>query len=179
MAENAPLLRLVAATRRLVDRVVHVDAPAEVLEHAAAALDPHGGKRAFPLHGMSLSSEELSGLLPFSPVSGRYDPIAPPLETWIRDGVVHARGTFGSAYEGPPGGVHGSIVAAAFDQVLALVNATAGHFAMTGTLTVRFRKPTPLHAGDALLAEAEAIFIRVALGGQANPASGAGSGTAG
>jgi len=91
--------------------------------------------------------------------------------------------TFGSAYEGPPGSVHGGYVAAAFDEVLGFVQATTGNPGFTGTLTIKYRNPTPLHtelrfhgevvrtegrktwavgrlyAGDALCAEAEALFI--------------------
>jgi acyl-coenzyme A thioesterase PaaI-like protein len=98
---------------------------------------------------------------------------------------VHGRAVFGSAYEGPPGHVHGGYVAAAFDEVLGFANALSGTPGMTGTLTVRYRQPTPLHtelrfearferaegrkiftsgqlfAGDTLCAEAEGLFIAV------------------
>jgi acyl-coenzyme A thioesterase PaaI-like protein len=84
---------------------------------------------------------------------------------------------------GPPGCVHGGFVAAAFDEVLGFVQSLGGSPGMTGTLTIRYRKPTPLHqrlhfdvelvrtegrkiftegkvtAGETLCAEAEAIFI--------------------
>jgi acyl-coenzyme A thioesterase PaaI-like protein len=53
--------------------------------------------------------------------------------------------TFGSAYEGPPGSVHGGFVAAAFDEVLGYVQSLGERPGMTGTLTVRYRLPTPLH----------------------------------
>ncbi|MFQ5417462.1 MAG: PaaI family thioesterase, partial [Myxococcota bacterium] len=89
----------------------------------------------------------------------------------------------GAAYEGPPGSVHGGFVAAAFDEVLGFVQSLSGSPGFTGTLTIRFRSPTPLHtgleyrcqidrkqgrkifasgqlfAGETLCAEAEAIFI--------------------
>ena len=52
---------------------------------------------------------------------------------------------FGAAYEGPPTCVHGGFVAAAFDEVLGLAQSLGGNPGMTGTLTVRYRKPTPLH----------------------------------
>ena len=50
----------------------------------------------------------------------------------------------GRPYEGPPGHVHGGFVAAAFDEVLGFVQSTTGQPGMTGTLTIRYRKPTPL-----------------------------------
>ncbi len=61
--------------------------------------------------------------------------------------------TFGSAYEGPPGSVHGGFVAAAFDEVLGYVQSLSGAPGMTGTLKVRYIRPTPLH--QELLFEAE------------------------
>ena len=62
-------------------------------------------------------------------------------------GPAHALGLvrFGSAYEGPPGHVHGGFVAAAFDEVLGYVQSLGGRPGMTGTLTVRYRSPTPLY----------------------------------
>ena len=98
---------------------------------------------------------------------------------------MHGRAVFGAAYEGPPGCVHGGLVAAAFDEVLGFANSLSGHPGMTGTLTIRYRHPTPLqtelvfearldrvqgrkiftsgelHAGDVRCAEAEGIFIKV------------------
>ena len=81
--------------------------------------------------------------------------------------------------------MHGGFVAAALDELLGMAQSLSGKAGMTGTLTVRYRKPTPLHtdltltarvekvegrkiftsgevrAGDMLCAEAEGIFISV------------------
>ncbi len=57
---------------------------------------------------------------------------------------VEGRGTFGVAYEGPPGHVHGGFLAAAFDEVLGMAQSLTGNPGMTGTLTIRYRRPTPL-----------------------------------
>jgi acyl-coenzyme A thioesterase PaaI-like protein len=59
--------------------------------------------------------------------------------------VIIGRVRFGTAYEGPPGFVHGGFVAAAFDDVLGLAQSLSNRAGMTGTLTVRYRRPTPLH----------------------------------
>ena len=61
------------------------------------------------------------------------------------DDVMYGRATFGSAYEGPPGCVHGGYVAAAFDEVLGSAQSLAGRPGMTVRLTVNYRNPTPLH----------------------------------
>jgi acyl-coenzyme A thioesterase PaaI-like protein len=95
---------------------------------------------------------------------------------------------FGSAYEGPPGCVHGGYVAAAFDEVLGYAETFSGAPGMTGTLTVVYRTPTPLHtevtfrakitrvegrkifvhgtlhAGERLCAESDAIFVSMKAG---------------
>jgi len=184
------LLRLAEVVRALTNHVAHSDPPEEAIaratraaEEAIAALSPHAERRALPLYGGDAWKDDPNSFLPYSPVMGLYNPIAPPLRVTIEGGVVHAHARFGAAHEGPPRSVHGASVAAAFDQVLALVNVANGKFAMTGTLTVRYRKPTPLytelrfeahtgrvegrkvyatstlHAGDVLCAEAEGVFI--------------------
>ena len=81
--------------------------------------------------------------------------------------------------------MHGGIIASLFDEILGVANITADVGAMTGTLTIKYRSPTPLktdltlrahvvgvegrkvrtegtiHAGDRLCAECEGIFIIV------------------
>jgi hypothetical protein len=54
--------------------------------------------------------------------------------------------TFGSAYEGPPGCVHGGYVAAAFDEMLGFVQSLGGNPGMTARLTFPIgvrRRSTP------------------------------------
>ena len=47
-------------------------------------------------------------------------------------------------YEGPPGGAHGGIVAAFLDEILGgTVLRVTGRPAVTGELTVRYRRPVP------------------------------------
>jgi acyl-coenzyme A thioesterase PaaI-like protein len=41
--------------------------------------------------------------------------------------------------------VHGGWTALTFDELLGMTNVALGHPAMTGRLTVRYHKPTPLH----------------------------------
>ncbi|MCU1604583.1 MAG: uncharacterized protein JWP46_1048, partial [Modestobacter sp.] len=58
----------------------------------------------------------------------------------------------GKAHEGPPGLVHGGVIATLLDHVLARAPRSAGHGGLTGSLTVRFRRPVPL--GTPLVLEA-------------------------
>jgi acyl-coenzyme A thioesterase PaaI-like protein len=61
------------------------------------------------------------------------------------DDGIELRGQYHAAYEGPPGYVHGGWIALTFDEVLGMTNIAAGHPGMTGRLTIRYLKPTPLH----------------------------------
>ena len=127
---------------------------------------------------------------PTSPMIGFANPISPPVEVWAVHGEggqreLRGRVTFDYPYEGPPTCVHGGVIAELFDELLGLSNILAGLGAMTGTLTIRYRRPTPLlaplelaarhtgnegrkvyawgglyHEGE-LTAEAEGVFIHV------------------
>jgi hypothetical protein len=127
---------------------------------------------------------------PTSPMIGFANPIAPPVEVWAVHGPdgqreLRGRATFDYPCEGPPTCVHGGVIAELFDELLGLSNILAGLGAMTGTLTIRYRRPTPLlapielaarhtgterrkvfawggmyHQGE-LTAEAEGVFILV------------------
>ena len=52
--------------------------------------------------------------------------------------------TFGQVYQGPPGCVHGGYIAAVFDEALAMAESLTEQLAVTGTLEIRYRRPTPL-----------------------------------
>lgn len=80
-----------------------------------------------------------------NPVIGLRNPIAPPLEVHS-DPSGRAECDFhcGAAYEGPPGLVHGGVVSLILDQVLGHAVGATGRPGMTGTLTIVYRKGTPL-----------------------------------
>ena len=156
-----------------------------MVHEIAGRLEAFGAQRGY--EGMA----EASGMghdrahFDWSPLLGLANPLAPPLRAKVEDGIVVGRVCFGSAYEGPPGCVHGGYVAAAFDEVLGLAQSLSGQVGMTANLTIRYRRPTPLHselrfegrlqgvngrkviatgrllAGEDLTAEAEGLFITV------------------
>jgi hypothetical protein len=122
-----------------------------------------------------------------SPIRGVLNAVAPPLTIQVvdTDEGKRLRGEvcLSATYEGAPNTVHGGIVSALMDEMLGNAQRVAQIAGYTGTLTVRFRAPTPtytplvaeawldriegrkifmigtLHAGDVLCAEAEGIFI--------------------
>lgn len=184
--------RLASAMREVIERLVTSDAPedelriaADNLERYAARLATHA-RRALPFgFSETANAGDVTALFDYSPMIGLSNPMSPPITLRIEDDVVRGTATFGSAFEGPPGHVHGGFVAAAFDEVLGFCQSMSGSPGMTGTLTIRYRKPTPLHtelrfdarvtrvegrkiftvgtlhAGETLTAEAEGLFISV------------------
>lgn len=187
--------RLAAAAREVIERLVATTAPEEPLRRAADRLEEASGElagwpqgRIYEGFAESANAGDPHAFFDHSPLQGAANPLAPPLRLEVLDGEVHGEVHFGSAYEGPPSSVHGGYVAAAFDEVLGMAQSLGGSPGMTGTLTIRYRKPTPLHtdlrfvarldrqegrkifcsgelyAGEALCAEAEGIFISVDIG---------------
>jgi acyl-coenzyme A thioesterase PaaI-like protein len=153
--------RLADAMRLVIERLVPSNAPvdelraaAEGLERYAEALQAH--PRLVRVHGHpeSATAGDVGAFFDQSPLIGLANPLAPPITVGrAGDRAAIASVSFGSAYEGPPGSVHGGFVAAAFDEVLGYVQSLSGAPGMTGTLTVRYVRQTPLHRE--LLFEAE------------------------
>ncbi|MBM7516097.1 PaaI family thioesterase [Nocardioides nitrophenolicus] len=78
-------------------------------------------------------------------VVGRGNAIAPPVDI-VHDefGAATAEMTLGAAYEGPPGMVHGGVSALMLDQIMGETASGFRRLTMTGTLTLRYRRPLPL-----------------------------------
>ncbi|MBO9521868.1 MAG: PaaI family thioesterase [Nocardioidaceae bacterium] len=79
-------------------------------------------------------------------VVGLRNPVAPPLRI-VQDrdeGSASSAFVLSPLYEGPPGKVHGGVAALVLDQVFGEAAAAGGSPGMTGTLTLRYRKPTAL-----------------------------------
>jgi len=78
-------------------------------------------------------------------VVGLRNAIAPPVRINREpDGRVWADFELGMAYEGPAGLTHGGISALVLDQVLGEAAEHGSAPGMTATLTLRYRRPTPL-----------------------------------
>lgn len=184
--------RLAKAMRTVIERLITTDAPehdlrvaADGLERYAARLEGHPRRTRPTGFAEAANAGDVAAFFDQSPLIGLSNPLAPPVALHFDGHVVHGSATFGSAYEGPPGHLHGGFIAAAFDEVLGFAQSTTGHPGMTGMLTIRYRKPTPLHvplrlearvvrtegrkiftegrmfAGDTLTSEAEGVFISV------------------
>jgi len=83
---------------------------------------------------------------------GNLNPVAPPLTVTAGEpesGLPEllASASLGVRYEGPPGHVHGGIVAGMLDELLGATvsQLTPGRPGVTGKLSLRYKRPTPLH----------------------------------
>jgi hypothetical protein len=167
---------LTTVLRAVIERVVNTKAPADGLRAAAVelqrvaeVLDAHPRGRTYDFSESSIAGDP-GAFFDNSPVAGLANPLAPPLKLRIEGDEVIGEVRWGSAYEGAPG----------------LAQDLGGQPGMTGTLTTKFRTPTPLHTdlrfvaridriegrktfttGELrdpdgnLLAEADAVFITV------------------
>jgi hypothetical protein len=76
---------------------------------------------------------------------GAYNPVFPVYELTVVD-AARAEGTvtFPVAYEGPPGLVHGGFLALVFDAVVQHHSCDVGLAGKTTSMSIRYRRPTPL-----------------------------------
>jgi acyl-coenzyme A thioesterase PaaI-like protein len=217
---------LVGATRAYLRTLRLSDPPTDVLARAAslvqqatALLAAHPGD-ADRLHGATgpfvpttgsrkPAGETLDWHFSFSPVVGPLCPQSPPIEMTFDGERIRGRAVVDARFGGPPHTVHGGVVALIFDELLGNTNYCLGMGAMTGTLSVRYERPTPLDrelelagwldrvegrkiftrgtisSDGAVTASAEGVFVRVSRAdvlptiAPATRASGGGSGSAG
>ena len=161
-----PRRRLAAAMRPIITMTVAaalddaaLSAAADAMESIAAELTARAGPRR--TRNQPDLARAAQDYFPTSPIIGLANPVAPPVQVAVVDGAdgrpeIRGQANFGFAYEGPPTCVHGGVIAELFDEVLGAANIVAEHPAMTGTLTIRYRKPTPLNTD----LRVEARFVR-------------------
>lgn len=149
---DSELRALAGELRRVLDLTVNVrPLPGELgplIEQARALGDGLAGVSSLRAPSPGAIRRPFDPLR-FNPVSGTCNPVAPPLRTWKitvgPDGPdgrrTGGRVRFGSAYQGPPGHVHGAMIAAMYDDLLGMSQLAPG---FTGTISVTYRRPTPL-----------------------------------
>lgn len=146
---------LADAVRRLIDTSIRsrvdpgeLDAITAEVERLTARLAVDAPEGAY---GIRYSAD--GDVRPWgNAVVGVRNPLAPPLDVHTEPtGRARAEFRLGAAYEGPPGLVHGGVTALLLDQLLGEACGAGQRSGMTATLSLRYRRPTPL--GD-LKAEA-------------------------
>jgi acyl-coenzyme A thioesterase PaaI-like protein len=147
---------LAESVRRLIDATIRTEVDAATLSAVTAKIDSATAQLSESLIPGSFgvrTGPDGQTVAFGNVVIGRRNAVAPPLTIENRvDGVVHADFVLGAAYEGPPGHVHGGVCALILDHVLGATAHRPGEPAVTGTLTLRYVRGTPL--GQPLRAQA-------------------------
>jgi acyl-coenzyme A thioesterase PaaI-like protein len=146
------LRALADAVRRLADLTVTTDAPAEETAAVAADLSVLADRLARYLPetpvpryvGTDAGPVVLQERMPYDFVQGPYNPLALPVEITTEPPRALGRARFTTPYEGPPGCVHGAVIAGVFDIVMSVANQLADAAGPTLELSVRYRRPTLL-----------------------------------
>jgi acyl-coenzyme A thioesterase PaaI-like protein len=144
--------RLVREVKRVIELVAQLDSddadPAAVdrvteqVRDLAQSLEPLPS--LLTKGGLGSQGGPQGALLERSGISGRSNPLAPPVQWTVTDDVTTGSAVYSPAYEGPIGHVHGGFVAAAFDDLMGAAQLASGRAGYTGTLTVKMLRPTPL-----------------------------------
>lgn len=181
-----------AAARALIGNLVGSRASTADLEAAAIAIEavnerlaPGAVTSRFADFDVSQVGPRHPAIVEHNPFFGPSNPLSPPMHLERGPAGAIATVTYDHRHEGMSGMVHGGVLAAAFDLVLAAATATStvGRPVMTGTLTIRYRRPTRLHTplryeahvtrtggrtlrvegsvsdGDGVTAEADGMFV--------------------
>ncbi|WP_372799459.1 PaaI family thioesterase [Litorivivens sp.] len=145
----------IATLRQTLELSANLNADTETLNAAAQQLQqlnqqlqPHTEQKPLPQFNINYG-DRLSSILPYSPISGALNPIAPPLDVMRgeEDSTrLTATLTLGRIYEGPPELVHGSVVAAIYDQIMAFSAVDQKVAGFTANLSVDYLAGTPLFA---------------------------------
>ena len=145
VAQRAAGVAAAAELRLLLADLHGTDAAPEVLTELIATLqtarEQLGGQRR---------RQRGESWRDFTLFAGARQALALPMVTRIEsvDGhdIIVGDATVNAMYEGPPGAVHGGYLAGLFDDLLGhTLRLVPGTRAVTGRLTVRYRKPTPLN----------------------------------
>jgi acyl-coenzyme A thioesterase PaaI-like protein len=147
---------LTRSVRRLIDATIRTEVDDPTLAAVKSKIDWAAEQLSTSLmpgsFGVQQTSDGQSTALG-NVVIGVRNPVAPPLVVHHdADGLVWTDFVLGAAYEGPPGHVHGGVCALVLDHVLGATAHKPGRPAVTGTLTLRYLRGTPL--GQPLRAQA-------------------------
>ncbi|MCU1372724.1 MAG: thioesterase superfamily protein [Actinomycetia bacterium] len=127
--QPAELRALAVEVDRLADRLAEVtdDDPWKERSWGPGVVDP-------------------GALMGINPAIGRANPLSPVVDVRVgEDASVAGTVRFDLQHVGPPYRAHGGIIASVFDQVLGIASIASGSPGMTGSMTVKYRRATPLH----------------------------------
>jgi len=185
---------LAEAIRGLSQALLRTEASADALRAMTGQVRAHRDAlaaaqrtRNAPYTGPTLAIQGMEDFRDRGPMTGLSNPLAAPLQIAPDPDarVVAGEVTFGPVFEGAPGCVHGGFVAAALDEALGMAYIFSGGPGMTGELTTRYLRHTPIdqplriearldsvdgrkihtsgevYLGDVVVAEGSGLFIAV------------------
>lgn len=185
------LRRFHQALRDLMQQSIRLDAPASKLDELSASLEQtleivrQSSADSVSKFNADSVPDNMNAAMPYSPISGRYNPLAADIHYFCEADRLCADACFPELYEGPPGNVHGGIISGVFDQLLGMTALVHGLAGPTAYLNIQYKKPHPLattlrfsgrierteqrkvfivgdcYDGDQLLSHADALFIKV------------------
>ncbi|MCH8544254.1 MAG: PaaI family thioesterase [Alcanivorax sp.] len=153
--ESEARREIAAALRQITERLVRLDADEAALRGYATrfraladelAVLPR--KRQEPIFRRLLagqgSRQDVLDIMDHEIMTGLATPLSPPLDVWLDGDVVRGRATLGASWQGPPGRVHGGVIALMMDILMAKTQDLVEGIGMTGTLNLRYQAGTPL-----------------------------------
>lgn len=148
--------RIAAAMQQLSERLIRVDAADADLERWATTLEKLVEQVGTParrntreanrrLFTGQASTYDVFDMMDYDPVGGLSNPIAPQLR-WLAQSADGVEGQIrlGEHYQGPPGRVHGGVIAWILDALLSRAMHAALKIGVTGTLNIRYMASTPI-----------------------------------
>ena len=150
-------LRQIAASIRRLARYANTvpDSPealrpvaerlASLVEDLPGEKHPDGSRRRSRFHDDMDPADYSANPRGTHPLMGSSNPVAPPLQLRVDGDRMLADVTYDTFYEGNLGWVQGGFIAAGFDVMVVTAARLSGRTGPTGTLEVRYRKPTLIH----------------------------------
>lgn len=161
MVDSSAYETLARSVRRLIDTTIRTEVRPAAVAAAIAEIDRVTDELSALLMPGSFGERTVDDGQPVAAgnaVIGIRNPSAPPLVLHHEsDGSVWAEFNLGAAYEGPPGHVHGGVIALILDHVLGAPAHKPGRPAYTGTLTVRYHRATRLRTPLRAAAHIESV----------------------
>jgi hypothetical protein len=139
-------------------------APDDVLDETAADVErlvEHLTAYARPSRYEQARAISGEGTFANHPMIGPANPCSPRIAMHIEGDRLVGDVSFGTPHEGPPGCGYGGYLAAGFDAILLMTAGINGLAGPTKALTVRYRRPTPLHVPLRYVGEIDAVEERV------------------
>lgn len=154
---SVAMQRTVDALRRTLQALYHVHPQHD--DEAMALIAEHLEQEVTAAGTMGLSQPTLERHTR-SPLNGTMNPIAPPMSFEYGEQSITAKVRFHEGYQGPPGCVHGGIVAALLDDALGRTRHLTGRNCVTGSLNITYLRPTPLNSDLVVTARIEETHER-------------------